>query len=287
MKTKDFIIIIFSKNRSLQLDLCIKTLKRNCKDIQNINVLYSCDSARHQLSYNTLEKEHPDIIFHNEQNFKKDVLSLLKDTKNVMFVCDDCIFTNKFSLKEIDELLEKHSKAIGFSLRLGTNTQYCYPLDMHQECPPCIKIKDNILMFGWNTAEGDYGYPLELSSSIYRTLDIEPILQNLSYNNPNQMESALAQNAFCFFPTRPVILCYETSVAFCDPLNKVQDFNNNRHSSNIEYSADLLLTKFENGGTIIEDKFNGFISNGCHQEVDIKIVYKDSNRGGVDGGEDE
>jgi hypothetical protein len=275
MKAKDFIIIIFSKNRAMQLDLTLKTLKLNCKDAKNINVLYSCDSIRHQLSYNTLELEYPDVIFHNEQSFKNDVLSLLENTKNVMFVCDDCIFTNNFSLKEIDSLLDEQTKAIGFSLRLGTNTQYCYPLDMHQECPACIKVRDNVLMFGWNSAEYDYGYPLELSSSIYRTLDIIPLLQNLSYNNPNQMESVLSQNAFYFYPTRPVIMCYETSVAFCNPINKIQDFNNNRHGTNIEYSSDSLLTKWEKCGRIDISKFNGFVSNSCHQEVNINIIYSD------------
>jgi hypothetical protein len=281
MKIKDFIIIIFSKNRAMQCDLTLKTLKLNCKDVKNINVLYNCNSARHQLSYNTLIEEHPDVVFHNEQSFRSDVLSLLENTKNVMFVCDDCIFTNKFSLKEIDELLEDQVKAIGFSLRLGENTQYCYPLDKHQECPACIKAKDNVLMFGWNTAEGDYGYPLEISSSVYRSLDVISFLGSLKYSNPNQMESVLSQNAFCYFPTRPVIFCYETSVAFCDPLNKVQDFNNNRYGINIQYSPDLLLTKWENGGRIRIDKFNGFVSNACHQEVDIDIIY-DENGGSGD-----
>lgn len=268
------ITIIFSKDRSLQCDLTLRSLVQNCNENANIHVLYSCSDKRHEKSYETLSKEHPEATFHRERDFKQDLLELIKSKGYILFSVDDNIFINKFSIDEIVGALKDNPRALGFSLRLGANTDYCYSLNCKQNMPGCIKVKDNILMFGWVDAEADYNYGLEVSSSLYKIKDIFPILCNTNYGSPNDLEWDMFQCLPMFKKTKPLLLSYETSVAFCNPINKIQKTNDNRCGNLLQFSTDSLLTEYEKCGTIRYCDFDGFVSNACHQEVNINIDYR-------------
>jgi hypothetical protein len=129
-------------------------------------------------------------------------------------------------------------------------------------------------MFGWVGAEADYGYPVEISSSLYRVLDIKPIVSNMEFSNPNELEWNMSRCIGMFQQMKPRLLCYEESVCFCNPINKINQ-SGNRSGINPEYLPDSLLTKMEKCGKIEYDKFRGFVSNARHQEVDINIIYKE------------
>ena len=273
------ITVIFSRDRALQLDATLRSLYLNCDEYLDIHVLYTCSNERHENSYKNLEKKHKFVKFVREIDFKADLLKLIHDKMYILFVVDDTIFTKKFSVQEIIDALDTNQDAIGFSLRLGINCTNCYTQNKPQTMPPSVKIKNNILMYGWIGADYDFSYPIELSSSCYRVGDIAPILQNLPYNNPNELEWMMYCALDVFKKYKPLLLCYEESVAFSLPLNKVQTTNNNRNSELKEYNPDLLLTKYEKCGILNVDVLQGFIPNGAHQEVEIEIDYSecDSN----------
>jgi len=268
------ITIIFSKNRSLQLDLLLNSIKENNNENLNIHVLYTYSDEQHEKSYEILAKEHPEATFHKEINFKQDLLDLISQEEYILFICDDAIVTNEFNINEIIELLNYYPEAVGFSLRLGANTNYCYSLNRNQNMPPSIKLKDNILMFSWVGSEADYGYPLEISSSIYKTRDILPTIANMESNNPNKLEWHMSKCAGMFHQMKPLLLCYEESACFCNPINKTNP-SNNRSSTNPNFDADLLLTNYLKGGRIKYSSFKNFVSNACHQELPIEIEYKE------------
>jgi hypothetical protein len=274
----NLITIIFSYDRCMQLDLCLNTLKQHCNNEDlNINVLYNCSNYSHDEAYKLLIREHPDIKFHKEKNFKQDLIKLVEGYDYIFFVTDDNITTRSFSISEIKDLLKTETKALGFSLRLGVNTKYCYSLNCNQEIPPCVKLKNNILMFGWANGQADFNYPLEVSSSIYLTKNIMHILYGTEYENPNDLEWNMYQCLPMFTATKPLLMCYETSVAFCDTINKVKSTNTNRSSNYSKYSTSSLLTEWENCGRIEYSMFDGFISNAAHQEVDIEIKYGEND----------
>lgn len=268
------ITIIFSKNRAMQLELLLHSIKENNDEDLNIHVLYNFSNEKHEKSYEVLSKEYPYVYFHKQSNFKQDLLGLLNNQDYVMFMTDDNVVTNKFNTKEIIALLNSYSEVLGFSLRLGTNTNYCYSLNCYQNMPPSIKLNNHIFMFNWVDAEADYGYAIELSSSIYNIEDILIFLEECEYSNPNELEWALYCNLPWYKNMRPLLMCYEVSPCFCNPINKV-NVSNNRSSNNIDFSPDYLLTKFEKCGNISYEPFRGFVSNACHQEVGIDIIYKE------------
>lgn len=295
----NIITLIFSKNRPLQLDLLLNSFYLNClqSDSTDIYVVYTCDD-QYENSYNQLikeqkEKERNNITFIYENqfaSFKSSFIYNLQNTKYeyVMFLVDDNIFTNKFDLLQIKSLLEHNPDAIGFSLRLGKNTKNCYPLKKEQEIPKDIgynyiinfsslfeildkrflpEVDFRVFAFDWTKSQLDFNYPLEVSSSIYRVKDIFFLLRDSKYKNPNELEAQLYANLHYFY-NKLKLLSYYRSVAFCAPMNKVQNVVlNNRFSNMNMFSEESMLTMYKNGFRIDPVKFEGFISNGCHQEV--------------------
>jgi hypothetical protein len=270
-----FVTVIFSKNRPMQLDLLLTTNEKYCieKNVRNEIVIYKATDERYEEAYKKVEQEHPNVQFLKETNFKEDLLETLKKKRYVLFLVDDCIFTRRYSIDKISSFLDICEGAIGFSLRLGQNTEICYPIREKNDMPYMQTLGNNISAFSWKQGgRGDFSYPLELSSSVYRVKQLRPLLESLDYNTPNSLEWLLS-NALPNFNNMQFLLCYNTSPAFCNPINKVQTENNNRVGRNPDYSLGHLLELYEKGYRINPQSFDGFISNGCHQEVDLEIYH--------------
>jgi hypothetical protein len=165
--------------------------------------------------------------------------------------------------------------ALGFSLRLGVNTTYCYPLYKSQAIPDFAMLGGQVMKFNWaRDGDGDFGYPLEVSSSIYRISELVPLLRSFSFNNPNTLEENMANRAKSFREKFPYLLCFKVSVTFCNPINIVQSTSANRVRKGFEYSSEQLAQLFDKGYRIDAESYRGFISNACHQEQDLTLVLR-------------
>ena len=295
----NIITLIFSKNRPLQLSLLLDSFYNQClqPNATDIYVVYAYDqeyrNSYHQLIEEQKEKERNNIQFIDENCFISFKSSFVYETKNyeyIMFLVDDNIFTNKFDLSQIKSLLEYNMDAVGFSLRLGKNTKNCYPLKKEQEIPKAVghnyiinfsslheimekgflpEVNFYVFAFDWTKSQLDFNYALEISSSVYRIKDVRALLENFRYKNPNELEAQLYANLWQFY-NKPKLLSYYRSVAFCAPMNKVQNVALNNRFSNINiYDSNNMLKMYENGFRIDWKKFDGFTSNGCHQEVEL------------------
>jgi len=275
---KSIVGLIFSKDRAMQLRAALESFFLHCADSERIKlfVLYQVSNQLHQRQYNNLKKDFANITFIKETNFKQQLFAIVEGFEYVLFLVDDNLFVKDFCLADVIKSLRENNDAIGFSLRLGKNTNYCYSHDSKQSLPVFQRIDNEILKHNWTASEYDFGYPLELSSSLYRTSDILILLDKLEFANPNVLEDMMAANAQLYAQTKDCLLCYENSVAFCNPVNKVQSVWNNRSGSNYRYSADRLAQMFEEGVKIDVEKFSGFVPNSCHQEV--HIYFKGNDR---------
>lgn len=271
------LVLLFSKNRSLQLDATLRSFMLHCKDAvsSQIRVLYTATAPLHINLYGELEKEYQKysfIQFVSEKDFRTDVLALIAPFDYVLFLVDDNIFVRDFTLKEIIESLRGNADAVGFSLRLGRNTSYCYPLDTDQQLPEFQPINRSILKYSWTIAAYDFGYPLEVSSSVYRTEDILPFIASFTFENPNTLELFMNDHKIAFENDKPLLLCFEQSVTFCAPLNIVQTLCTNRSCVNMEYTQESLAKLFDEGYRIDIGAYDQFTPNACHQEIELKFI---------------
>ncbi len=265
------ICLVFSKDRVVQLQAAIESFFLHNNHGVEMCVLYKATSLLHQRQYNRLRDKFPNVSFQEEYDFEVQVSAIVSQSEYVLFLVDDAMFVKDFSLIDIIARLQENKDAIGFSLRLGTNTNYCYPKDVGQKLPVFEEVGTGILKYDWTRAEYDFGYPLEICSSVYRTVDILPLLREQKYDNPNTLEGMLASNVNIFSQTKSQLLCYKHSVAFTNPVNIVQTVTTNRKGDNEEYSAEKLAQAFEAGFEIDVENYSGFVPNSCHQEVRLKL----------------
>ena len=252
---RELLVLAFSRDRQMQLDATLRSLQQHGRDIQrgDIKVLTKATTERHRALYQTLASEHPRVELIEERDFRAQLLGLLGGYRQILFLVDDNLVVRPFALAEASRALELDESLLGASLRLGRNTIHCYTMHSSQRVPPMAAagICPSMNRFRWVGAEHDFGYPLEVSSSLYRVGDIEPLLQRLAFRNPNQLEAAMAREAPAFAASKPDLLCFENSVTFCNPVNIVQTtFTNNRAGNALEESPAALAERYAAGERI-------------------------------------
>lgn len=264
-------IIIFSKDRAAQLDLFLRSMKKYFKKFWDyqINILHTYSSDSYKEGYERLFGLHPDsnINFVKENDFKKDLLSLIdeKDEVSIFFV-DDIVWKNPFSISsDAYQYFLENKEVLTLSLRLHMNLTYCYPARLNMK-PPSNKYQDGYFSFLWRGQMGDYGYPMSLDGHFFKTKDILPLFTGLVYNNPNSLESILSIYPI---PNKPKMLCLPESVIMNIPANRVQTFNQNIHG---KIPAEFLNTKFLEGYFIDIKPFEGFKNISCHQEMTMSLM---------------
>jgi len=255
--------VIFSKDRPLQLDLCLNSLQINMVGKVDVDVIYNTSSSAFQNGYKKLEESYSNVNFIHEKDFQKDFENSIDKTDFVMFAVDDAVFCRKFDINKICSSIEKN--LLGFSLRLGRNITYCYPFSCHQAQPIFENVSADILKFYWPNCTYDFRYPMEVSSSIYSTALVKTILDGQEYKCPNQLEDSFYKNPYKFAHL-PYLGCYNYSVAFSNPINKVQTLNDNKSGGKESYSKESLLKLFETGYRIDPAVFSSFVPTSPHQE---------------------
>jgi hypothetical protein len=274
----DTTIFIPSFDRPLQLEGLLHCLQLYCGDVGSakVKVLYRVSDKKFQEAYIKLANEYSryGVSFIKEHDFRNDLIVEALDSDYVLFLVDDTLFTDKFYLADARYLLEDNENLLAFSYRLGNNITYCYPMRCSQRRPAFFPLGDGFYQSNWNFGQYDWGYPYDISSTMYRTDDIRYIAEKITFQNPNQFEAVLDAVKTVVHQDKKFIGCYPTSIAFANAVNKVQSVApNNRAGTNIENSPSKLLTRFAKGDRINVEEFYKFIPDACHQEVEFKFIH--------------
>lgn len=272
-------IIVFSKSRPMQLHACLSSLAVTCKDLDTatVSVLYLATDEAMERRYEELRKDFAGAVFHREGGLFAELLrTVCAGTKYLCFVTDDTVFVRPWSILAAKTALEDHPSALGVSLRLGKNCTHSYVMgDVEQEVPKLIaSARGDWLGYEWPLAGGDFDYPLELSSSIYRIADLYPLLQAGGYRNPNELEAMLSGYRSDFMKSRPLLFCSEVSIAFANPLNVVQNVFPARFSFRADFSVEILAENFDAGWRFDVAAMQGYTPRAVHELVEMKMVRR-------------
>ncbi len=299
--TKVILAVVFSRDRALQLDATLKSFFRQAEDAgaAQLVVLYRASSERLRAQYAQLGRELSGRArFVAETAFRGQLIGLLDATSfgrtevapthessprfpwkrragpvnHVLFLVDDALFVRRFHLATAVEALQSNADTVGFSFRLGRNTTDSYVLGRSQVLPEFVQLAEGMLKYAWRNGDGDFAYPLELSSSLYRVPDMLRLFRGLEFSNPNTLESQMSIQARRFGRRFPYLLCWEQSVAFSAPLNRVQSVFANRAGQQDEFSAENMSALFDQGRRIDVASLDGFVPSACHQEVGLPLV---------------
>lgn len=266
-------VLVFSKDRALQLELTLRTYFACCEDAAagGVHILYATSDETQAGHYAALAQAYPQVRFHPEIQFREDVLRFTRLGQYVLYAVDDAVFVRPCRLRDGVAALREHPDLLGFSYRLGRNIVSHYPTGTAQAAATYETLAPGLLRVDWTRSAQYFAYPLEVSSSLFRTADILPVLEHNAFDHPNTLESILNGSKSAFSKLRPNVAFYETSAAFCIPLNVVQSRFDNRHAGQADWSAAALAARFAMGERLFPDGLPGFTPESCHQEVPADI----------------
>lgn len=291
--------IIFSKDRPLQLDLCLSSMENH--DVNNVFkekiVIYQCSNSSYEKSYEKLRKEHPYVSFWQQgKSLFNDVdvaVSVTCATPYVSFLTDDNIFYNDVLLSDswFDSLFEKNDIISHISLRLGENTQHRDDGTGQMLYQPVGQVTEfnGGLGDGWEKMYlydrsvhyygGYWNYPISLDGHIFKADTVSEWTGELCYldkiknwkQNPNELERALQR--FCQ-ECPPLVAIPPKGCVVNSPNNQVSSYfehgeHKNAYGEKYDISTDQLLELFERGYRIRSNVVDEVDVICPHQEIDI------------------
>jgi hypothetical protein len=265
------LFLIFSYNRSCQLDAFLTSLKihfKNWKE-QNFIILYKYSDEDFLQGYLKCINKHPEFLWIMETDIKTQIDSIL-DSDHSEFTCmfcDDDLFKEDFDIDEKDfNTFKNNNKICCFSMRMHPNVIKCYPAGNIDSPPPKFI---NVNPYVWNWAEltlqknGDYSYAMSIDGHIFRSNYIKPLLKSLPYTNVNLIEVYMSM-----YPPKhmPLMCCSEKSSIMNLPFNRVQTTTSN---INMGINITDMNNKYLKGFQIDIEKYRGFNNISPHQEVEL------------------
>lgn len=278
--SKDVDIIIFSKDRPMQLDACCQSIQKWVlpQGLGNVYVLYFPTSSAFDQAFDAVKSEFPAFEFYKQtskgEQFRALVRQCLRSTTNeyVMFAVDDDIVKDSLNLAECIDCLEK-TGAYAFLLRLGKNIDYCFTRKIETPVPSCQQVnKSNIYIYTFKHGQGDWSYANNVDMTIYRKIDVLAAFNKIQMNDP-WFESAWAR----MVDTNKKGLFFEESKILNLNINlvsarNIQQFPTAWRERMSAYSLDNLLELFNQGYRIDIDQFHRFQHNAPHICVDPQFI---------------
>lgn len=268
--------VVFSKDRSAQLDLLLTSIWKNSRFLLcDLRVLYTFSSLEYELGYEILIKEWGNLVtFIKEENFHGDLISAsTTDSPLIMYFTDDDIVYRKIPLKisEIKSLFDEIEVGC-LSLRLGRNTVIQNPYTNEQaETPKYIaNIEDRFIIWNRNSlsTNSNYAYNLSVDAHIFRSKTIHTILKSFVSEHPNDFEGKL-QNYTQL--VSPVMASPPQSYVVGVPVNKTNDKVGNENGKIFPESSEYLNSQYIKGKRIQLEKIEFLNVIGCHQEFALPM----------------
>jgi hypothetical protein len=278
---KEINITVFSKDRPMQLEACMRSLQKHFKEwpTANLSVIYLATNKDFNRGYEILKKDYSDFTFSREHNdFRTLLLEGVNNADNLgnpytMFLVDDIIFKDDFSLNDdAFKMLKNNEQMLALSLRLHPKASYCYAIDNNMAAPKFIRhVKDKFRVWQYRGCEGDWGYGLSVDGNVYNTSFISWLLNQVNFSNPNNLEAALNSpqvNA----GVRPLYMCCYDGISklLNVPANRVQDTFKNRNEESVD--AVELNNKFLAGKRIKLDNVTGINNFSVHYPIDYEFT---------------
>lgn len=247
----------------MQLDAFLRSAETYAP-YASITVLEDANNHKqHALAYRSLRDRADDWWYTvGIEDVTRDFLAV---HDRVVFHTDDDVFFQSWDGDVAGVTYEgDNAPPSTFTFRLGTNTTYCHPLGVEQEPPET----DNDYAMNWRWCDGDldFGYPLCLNGTVYRSADLLPLL-DFPFHNPTVLEAGLDYRKELFRPqwmTAPLRSCCVSL-----PHNRVSSSSGCLAGSNPEWQPDALLGKYLDGWRIDLDAMDFSDIRSAHQEVPL------------------
>lgn len=124
-------------------------------------------------------------------NLKKWILDEISEDRSglCMIVDENKFCLNPFEISEIEKTMADKD-VFCFSLALGKNITFC----SNMNCENILKIdkeENDVIIWDWSLHYMDFGYPLNLDGTVFRSRELSKLVKSVSFDNSIELESAL------------------------------------------------------------------------------------------------
>jgi len=269
---KGAVLLIFSKDRAMQLDALLRSYFHYSKNVISVHILYRASEKKFEQGYEELMSiyKNKQVDFIEEKSFKLDLKGLFEriTSSKVIFLVDDLFFKNTVDFKKFTAIDPKKYVA---SLRMGKHLNFSYTLQKKQKLPVLFIPEEQTDMLSWcfSNAELDWAYPLSVDGHLFDSNELRILVNELEYKAPNSFEEALQVMKPLFNKRKG--LCYPESILVNNPCNKVQSENNNISG---EMTIEELNAKWLSGYRIDFEKQEGLLNESAHQELTVEFIKR-------------
>lgn len=276
-------VIVFSRDRALQLAGLLESLFTTATDtsLLQVHVLYL--NTRSETNYREImtEWEPRGVKFTDESRtgFEPSLRRLVFDPQTpptVLFAVDDTLFVQDFSVREAVTALQLRTSAIGFSLRNGGSTDRSQGFEgmtpwrlgapSEKLTPSREYVSSRVIAYRWTESIGNFGKPLDISASIYRTIDVRKWLNLIGgIHGPSMLDLELSQ--LPYHHLQPELLMFSVGCAFTLTLNNVVS----AHRSAVE--ATMFDRLFADGYRIDVASYRGYLYETCHEVLMLNTIH--------------
>jgi hypothetical protein len=270
--------LIFSKNRAMQLELLLRSIETNFKEIDKATILFTGDSSSFLEGYNKVKSIYSKYTWIKEHNLEVDIKSILSDFDmlySLIFVDDEIVVRNQ-KIEEGMKILKNRPDIHCLSLRMGKNINYTYTTNVASSPPTFETIQSggiNFNVWNWKTSipSSDWEYPSCINSHIYRTEFLKTNISNISFSNVNKLEETLhtKRNEF---PLN--MMCFDESKTISVANNLVQNTHKNRNLNDPTFSPKNLNKKFLEKYIIKAEDFYNLDTNTATFEKPYEIIHE-------------
>lgn len=266
-------LVIFAYDRDMQLYAYLESIEKYVQGLGDIIVIYRTSAPKFDVGFEIVKNRFSYVQFIKQSNnphrdFKPLVMEYaFNKSKNdyIIFGVDDLIMKDYVDIQQCTTAMQKYG-AYAFFLRLGINYNYCYPAKAHQPIPPMTYVENDMCLWEFKKGIYDFGYPNDLSMTIYNKSQVKTAIANLPFVTPNTFEGIWAQKA----NMNAKGLCFKMSKLVNIPANKVQEDNANHHMNS--YSPSKLSDLFLKGYKIDIAPLFGIDNKACCVEWDLQFT---------------
>jgi hypothetical protein len=260
--------VVFSKNRPMQLEACLRSIARYAPYDGPVVVVYKATTPEFEEGYRLLVVGEGVRLIPQSEDFRRDLLEAVDSSREyTVFHTDDDVFFRKPLAHPV-----MGDRFAAFSMRLGKNTTYCYPRDSEQPVPRRAE-HEPFIAWDWTRAIHDFAYPMSLDGHIFATPVLRRMLICARFGNPNELESQLHLRRH-LAPSG--MLAFRESCLVSIPANVVTTYRN-RAAQNPDWSVEALNQRFLAGERIDLDAMDFSSVRGAHQEISLAFMHEKSH----------
>ena len=281
MNDRPLTIVVFSKDRAAQLDLCLKSIYKNLASLSQmwkIEVIYTTGSEEFEKGYDKLKYywDFSWLYFRPESNYGGFKETLQKTMEGwgeyVLFFTDDDIVYRTFE-HQYEDFLDNELFCVSF--RLGTNT-FVQDQYTNGRCliPDEVIMGDDIVRtWSWKEQKKDtnFAYPFSVDGHMFPSGLAKKVINNTpNYYNPNSLEGKSQHYIKDDIHNLPdEMACFEKSFVINTPINRVQETCHNGAGKFFGSSPEELNTIFLKGERLTLEDMDFSTIIGVHQELKL------------------